>query len=387
MFLQHVVEKALAGEFDSLKERILGIDLFGRDSLFDTDRDSVVRVAANDVRRRLKEFYRDKPRDGVQISLPTGLYIPKIEVVPAEPFSAGAGAPESPIKPDRDGKRKYILVLLAMTAGLALLSIWLGFRISSEVVAPPPSIKLLPWSAMLKSGRPISVVTADANLVVAKVRSGKDVPIETYVGHGFVYAPDIPGPLGSYLNDIPLTTVSDAVLGVRIAELTSRAGGAARIRYSRRLDISEFKGEDPVVLLGSPMSNPWTNLFYDQLNFRVVHRFDSGYDVCENRQPKPGELQVYVPNLRPAAISEGYALIALTPNLAGAAPVLIIAGTSTEATEGAGEFVTDLDRLSASLKKLGIDQRPAAKRMELLIRTSFVSASSAQSEVIAYRIQ
>jgi len=82
-FLKHIVEKALACEFDSLKERILGMDLFGRDCEFDTDRDSVVRVAANDVRRRLKDYYRAQPSSGVRISLRTGTYIPEIEILPA----------------------------------------------------------------------------------------------------------------------------------------------------------------------------------------------------------------------------------------------------------------------------------------------------------------
>jgi len=49
-FLDYIVEKALAGNVDSLKERIIGIELFGRAPTYDTGEDSIVRVTASDVR-------------------------------------------------------------------------------------------------------------------------------------------------------------------------------------------------------------------------------------------------------------------------------------------------------------------------------------------------
>src|SRR5882724_619583 len=52
-FLRYVVEHALAGELDQLKERCIGSTVFDRQPDYDTGSDSVVRVAANDVRKRL----------------------------------------------------------------------------------------------------------------------------------------------------------------------------------------------------------------------------------------------------------------------------------------------------------------------------------------------
>jgi hypothetical protein len=128
-------------------------------------------------------------------------------------------------------------------------------------------------------------------------------------------------------------------------------------------------------------------LLYDRLNFQVVHRFEDGFDVCLNRQPKPGEQAVYVPALKPQGFSEGYAIVALLPNLTGRAPILVVAGTSTEGTEAAGEFVSNLDRLSDSLRKLKIGDRGPVHHLELLIKTSFVSSASAAYEILAYRAQ
>jgi hypothetical protein len=372
-FLQYVVEKALAGEFEALKERILGIELFARQSTFDTDHDSVVRVAANDVRRRLKEYYRIHPDTALRIDLPAGVYIPQIEVMPDRPVAPAEAAPAS----SAPAPWRRIALISALAALVLALFFW---QPALQPVSQP-----LPWSALLKPGKVIDIIPADANLVIAKVRARQDIPIETYNDHSFSYAGDLTGAFGAYLNHIPLTTVSDAVLAGRISDLATRAGARAQVKACNRVDFSELKGEVPVVLLGSPMSNPWVQLLYDQLNFQVVHHFEDGFDVCVNRHPKPGELAVYVPTLNRQGFSEGYAIVTLVPNLTAKAPVLIIAGTSTEGTEAAGDFVTNLDRVAESLKKLGIVPQSSLRRIELVIKTSFVNSASATYEIVAWR--
>src|ERR1700751_3037916 len=49
-FLIYIVEQAIAGHFTGLKERIIGIELFGRSPSYDTGDDAIVRVTASDVR-------------------------------------------------------------------------------------------------------------------------------------------------------------------------------------------------------------------------------------------------------------------------------------------------------------------------------------------------
>ena len=61
-FLQFIVERALDGRFDDLKERMLGIELFGRSPSYDTGDDAIVRVTACDVRKRLNQFYGELAR-------------------------------------------------------------------------------------------------------------------------------------------------------------------------------------------------------------------------------------------------------------------------------------------------------------------------------------
>ena len=56
LFLEHVVRKTLEGKSDELKERIIGIEAFGRPADYDLNTDPVVRTTAGEVRRRLAQY-------------------------------------------------------------------------------------------------------------------------------------------------------------------------------------------------------------------------------------------------------------------------------------------------------------------------------------------
>ncbi|MEZ5353889.1 MAG: hypothetical protein R2762_14725 [Bryobacteraceae bacterium] len=77
--LTHVVEQALAGEADSLTQKTLAADVFGRDlASFDPRADSIVRTTAANLRERLLEYYASAGRtDPVIIELPKGSYQPR----------------------------------------------------------------------------------------------------------------------------------------------------------------------------------------------------------------------------------------------------------------------------------------------------------------------
>ena len=51
--LRYVVEHSLRDEQESLRERVIGIEVFGRTSDYDTSGDPVVRIRAADIRKRL----------------------------------------------------------------------------------------------------------------------------------------------------------------------------------------------------------------------------------------------------------------------------------------------------------------------------------------------
>src|ERR1700733_5494300 len=88
-FFEFVVHQALDGNYEYLSERFLGAELFGRPINYETGTDSIVRVRANDVRRRLAQFYSEGHGGSqVAIDLVSGSYVPEFHW--QEPKTDGA---------------------------------------------------------------------------------------------------------------------------------------------------------------------------------------------------------------------------------------------------------------------------------------------------------
>ena len=84
-FLQLIVGHALDGQIDSLRERMIGAEMFGRPVDYDTGNDSVVRVKANEVRKKLAQYYLEtEGKPAVSIELPIGHYVPRFHFEPLE---------------------------------------------------------------------------------------------------------------------------------------------------------------------------------------------------------------------------------------------------------------------------------------------------------------
>ena len=149
-FLQLIVEHALAGRFDSLRERMIGAEMFGRLIAYDTANDAVVRVKATEVRRKLAQFYREAVLPSpVRIEIPTGSYVPKFHWEPLTQPRAEASLPVS-VEPlpstekfdeeqeeishstGRSFRRSpYLFVILLGISLLAAIGYW-SFKIFSQ---------------------------------------------------------------------------------------------------------------------------------------------------------------------------------------------------------------------------------------------------------------
>jgi len=76
-FLEYIVKETLSGRGDELKGYSIALDVFDKSTNFDSNQNTVVRVQATQVRRRLKLYYADNAdHTDVHISLPTGRYKP-----------------------------------------------------------------------------------------------------------------------------------------------------------------------------------------------------------------------------------------------------------------------------------------------------------------------
>ena len=77
-FLTFVCEKYFEGAIDEIKEYSIAVQVLGRPEDFDPQLDTIVRVTAHALRKRLEEFYRTAGANHpVRICLPSGHYVPK----------------------------------------------------------------------------------------------------------------------------------------------------------------------------------------------------------------------------------------------------------------------------------------------------------------------
>src|SRR5690349_8568109 len=100
--LRFVVERALEGHTDHLKERTLGIEVFGRAPDYDTNLDPVVRITGVEIRKRIAQYYQE-PGHGaeIRIDFPPGTYVPEFRMAPkpvvVPPAPAIKNQPVAPI--------------------------------------------------------------------------------------------------------------------------------------------------------------------------------------------------------------------------------------------------------------------------------------------------
>src|SRR5207245_11036451 len=77
-FLRYVIDHTLRGQGEMLKERTIGIEVFGRPSSYDPSEDATVRVKAGEVRKRLGIYYSGEgAHNHVRIELHSGTYVPE----------------------------------------------------------------------------------------------------------------------------------------------------------------------------------------------------------------------------------------------------------------------------------------------------------------------
>ncbi len=134
-FLRYIVGRVLAGEGSTLKEAVIGIEVFQRDAGYDPRIDPIVRVEARRLRSRLTEYYEGPGvSDPLRIDLPKGAYVPAFAVVPA------AATPTA-----RTPWRRLVagfLIAALFTATVVVIYRWTRKRGVSD---RPPSVAVLPF--------------------------------------------------------------------------------------------------------------------------------------------------------------------------------------------------------------------------------------------------
>jgi TolB-like protein/Flp pilus assembly protein TadD len=137
-FLRFITLKAIAGETAKIDEYLIAFEIYGRDPDYDPKVDSIVRVEANRLRAKLRDYYEAEGRDdAVRIQLPLASYAPVFEVGPQPGLPTvppAAAAQRTPL-------RLTLAVTLAAVTTMAALA-----PLGRRSIDPRSSIAVLPFT-------------------------------------------------------------------------------------------------------------------------------------------------------------------------------------------------------------------------------------------------
>jgi len=159
-FLEYVCEKSLSAEAGALKERMIAIEVFGRPPLTDLGDDTIVRVGAREVRKRLAQFYvtPEGSASDVHIDLPPGSYAPEFRYANAPPREEDA-PPAVPIEAAPKRRPRRHRVILACGAAVLLAA---GALATVDLLSGSPNMQAFQqfWNPVFRAPGPLLVAVA-----------------------------------------------------------------------------------------------------------------------------------------------------------------------------------------------------------------------------------
>jgi hypothetical protein len=398
-FLSFVVHRALAADFEALKEKAIGIEVFGRPPGYDTSADAIVRVTASDVRKRLSQHYgRPGMAPEYRISLPAGSYIPQFvrepRPQPGQPVLstisvriAGNNAVAGWVAPPGFRRQTDIVRFVLAAVLISALNV-AAFFVAWNHVRRPASLSVVPWSVMFDSSRVTQVITSDPNIAEIQGFTGGQISLSDYANRRYIPDPTRLTPeqlrFCKFILRGDKASVVDTPIAMAVGQLAQATSSKVTIRGARNIQLSDMKSDANFILLGSPRTNPWTNLYNDHLAFRFEYDPKTGKEVIRNVHPRPGEPAAYVETAPGWATGQSYAIVAFLKNLEESGQILFIAGQTAEGTEAAGQLVTDLPRLDATLKRCGV-RASGLEHFEVLVQLNTLAGSSNDVDAVNCR--
>ncbi len=409
-FLLYITENELGNRLDLIKEQNIGVAVLGRNPNYDPSVDNIVRVRAHELRQRLEKYFAtDGAGERILLTIPKGTYRPEFALRP-EPAPAPTLSPEKPEtarppeatqpadtpEPARSSprtRRHWLWLSLSLVANLILIAA-VAVLLNKPAVKADDPLTSPPfrdfWMQVFRgSDHDLKIVPADTGFALWQDLSGHNINLGDYLSRRFLSLSD------ERLREVAMrrsTSPADVVVSTRLALITRAFGGQSILQYARDIDARSFQNSN-VAILGSHRSNPWMEVFEPQLNFVLDRAPVTGSPSLLNRAPLPGELPRYsIPTTLDVQGGEqgefrSYGLVALLHSCNSAHFAILIEGLNMQATEAAGEMVTDVHGLNSLMQAIhhrpGTDVAP----FEALIQIKSLPGGYADAQVIAYRDQ
>jgi hypothetical protein len=401
-FLLYVGKQSLKdGCRAEINEQEIGVRVFGRPSSYDRSQDNIVRVNATELRKRIELYFATEgAHESLVLEIPRGGYktvfhrrLPQTQDQTQDLLPLPPPAPPLENPPPAVGKtpvhRLHILWATSCLAlAIACLVLFLQNRTMRHAIYTwdgKPTVAAL-WTGFVRSHQEIDIVLPDSSVSFAEEMIGQPMPLSDYLNHNYMRLPQSLNLSPERIRDLNgifshnLVTMGDFHAAQQILALTP-------LSPSLHLTFSRFYTADSVkrnsfILIGGKKANPWVRLFDDQMNFSLNYDNEHAQSVITNRHPQAGEQTSYAAAMDPNTFI-GYSVIAYLPNPSRTGNVMIMAGTDSDATSAAAEFLTSEEQLSKFKSTLHLRKFPY---FEVLLKTSRLSGTSFSADPLAYRI-
>ncbi len=361
-FLEFAVTQTLEGNGQNLKERAVAIEVFGRDATANLSEDSIVRVGAREVRKRLAQYYlHGGVDDPIRIELPAGSYVPVFEPNPGasvrpKPAIVPRPAPAASVPLPR---RRLILWAAALATVALIISgiaAWRWWR------AAPTSVAEDFWQPALAQSGPVIVALA----------------------HPIVYHPSGTPPSPGQPERSDLRAASDQYVGFGDTEALLRLSGFlaarsrnVRVRLASKLDFSDLRDSAAILIGGA--SNRWTA----ELTANFRYRFGSD----DQRRPcvvdaTIGACRWTLHQSAAGQASEDYILISRIPRSQTGRLLVAGAGLSQSGTQEMGRILADSDALTPLLRQLPEDW--PQRNVQLVLHSHVVGDAPTTPELVSW---
>ena len=163
-FLKFVVERALAGDGQRLKEYVIGVEVFDRGDEYDPRVDSIVRVEAGRLRAKLEDYYqRAGASDAVIISIQRGGYTPEFSARHAAAVEPRGSRPRLPWRS---------LGAAATALALTAVAAWYVQRTAPTEPELPARIAVLPFATYTSAPADLTLAMRLTDGVTAELVGG-----------------------------------------------------------------------------------------------------------------------------------------------------------------------------------------------------------------------
>ncbi len=359
-FLRFVVEHTLHGDADILKERTIGIEVFGRPTSYDPSDDATVRVKAGEVRKRLGLYYSDHgARNPLRIELPSGAYVPAFHSVEAPPIETPAT--------ERPAPAESVATVAAPAHPWRTRAIW-----AAAGAAIVCAIGLAYWGVSRRASTALDQFWAPV------LRGSSPV----LIGAAFVpvWSLDLPPGAQSQARPQDFVELTDQFVGggdliatSRLASMLTRLHRLYQVRVGSDVSFKDLR-TDPAILVGYSYTR-WREIS-KQMRFFIDGSRDP-VGITDNGKTTEWAL----PNLpRDRRTAEDYAIVSRVFHPDTHAMLVELAGITQYGTDAASDLVTNADLMAEALR--GAPAGWQQKNLQFVLHVKVISGAPSSPRVV-----